>query len=98
MKKKEIKALSIPAIIILILTVWCNWGDWGKGIVSVPDWEHGVALCEGGEDERIGLYGEAHMWKSHGIMFVVNKGHMVDDQLMDLKTLATAECAQYLNN
>lgn len=96
MKKKEIKALLIPAVIVAgLMAMWCN--AVGAGIVAVDGYEHGIALCQGYEDSPVDLHGDVHMWNKDGIMYVINEGHLHDPQVNELINLATKECAQYLN-
>ena len=67
-----------------------------KGIVVLEGYEHGVAFC-GNEFPVVGWLtseGEAFFDKANNITFVVNKGHLADPQVKELRLLAKKECSK----
>jgi hypothetical protein len=96
MKKNELKALGILAIILAALCALWYQGCNAKGIVSVPGYEHGVAFCENEYPTIIFDTDKAHLKHEDGVFYVINKGHKDDPEVQQLEKAAKAECAQYL--
>lgn len=71
-------------------------GNGAPGIIIVPGYEHGVALCEGEEgqnEEMVTQEDEYHMWMEDGVLFTVNYGHLDDDEVQELVRWGKHECA-----
>lgn len=68
----------------------------GEGIVSIPGWAHGVALC-GNTDYQV-TYGRDIMVGDNMALYVVNAGHAGDTEVYDLQAKAHEVCAAFLKN
>ena len=88
---KSIVFLTVCVVLLALAVSYCN----PESIITVPNWEHGVALCEGIDDEPISMKGKAHMWAKNGILYIINGGHLHDKEVEKLVYLAESECAQY---
>ena len=92
MRNVTISVVVVVLVVVSIYRVAMDSSD--NGIVKVPGYEHGVALCEGEEDFSKGLYGEAYMWAEDGILYVINEGHENDPEVQALEDLARSRCVK----
>ena len=69
------------------------------GIVAVPGYEHGVGFC--GIEFGVALHAEEdHYWhdKRHDITYVVNAGHLEDEEVLQLVHKAEVYCANLIES
>lgn len=92
------KFALLPTItLIAIVAIFIMVGASSKGIVAHPSFEHGVAFCDGGKDKpRVDVEGVSHSWKSRGITYVVNWGHLQDEGVKHLQILANIHCPNFM--
>ena len=90
--------------IICTLICLCFLGGWiwsggcsGKGIVSVPGWPDGVALCDNNKNPVV-YTSDAVLWADGVAMYTINKGHGHDPQVKTLIHLAHEICPLYKEN
>ena len=92
---------KVILVVVLMVVVVLHGSD--DGIVTIQGYEHATAMCgvEAGATTDVvpvggGWFSDGgYMWAEDGIMYVINQGHMHDDEVVQLKVLATTTCAQY---
>lgn len=89
------KQYSFSLVAVIIMTGWICFANWANrndnGIVTVPNWENGVAFC-GKEYGAVVFTDEASFEADGTATYVINKGHYNDPQVKILKWEAKASC------
>lgn len=94
------KNYTLPIVVGIILT-FCVVGAFSSinqevpGLVALPDYGHGIALCQGTEDTPREDNSSYTHWTTGGIYFLINAGHMEDTEVVELEELAIKHCSQY---
>lgn len=86
----------IASIILLALLVGYRiiTRQWGAGIVSLPGYEHAVAICgQEGPDGRH-VTDQAILIQEEGIFYTINTGHEKDPEIQQVKLLAQRTCGE----
>jgi len=88
---KEVLVMLVVLAALAITLVLCSCDN--KGIIALEGYEHGVAFC-GSEFKSVAHAASAYAWEEGRATYVVNKGHLHDPQVAELKALAEARCAK----
>ena len=89
--KEAIIILAVTLSIPVLIALSCS----NNGIITLEGFEHGVALCQGGEDEFYNVTKNSVEYKTNGVFFTINKGHSGDKEVNQLEKLAMKECSKY---
>jgi len=81
----------IALVILMLIFINSRCSD---GVIVLEDFEHGVAFC-GSEIKWVAHSTGDHAWQEGRATYVVNKGHLHDPEVKELKELAEKVCKKY---
>ena len=69
-----------------------------NGIIMVPGFSHGIALCESERSTILFVEDDSKIWNDGVATYIVSKGHLRDKRVRKLIKLAHTQCKNFKND
>lgn len=85
--------VSTIVLAFILINIWTI----DNGIIALDGWADGVAFCDGGPDVPRHIIQGGTQWRTAGVTYIINDGHMKDTQVEEIQLVAPALCVQLTN-